>query len=207
MRCLVFSPDALLLFLRPDHRAKIWPQISPHLWCARSFASNCLSFPFLSIHHFRPILSPLHYCADHTRRSDSFVSVFWDGSTIQNNLQQPPADLQMLRSLPNNLPCDQHTVLPIGYCSETKMSRASLLDARLPAVHPQWLGWLLVSAAIFNLQLQRCASTCGLPPDEHTRTPHSLTGLPQSGCSHRALAKRQFTRTDAGNRNWREELL
>ena len=98
-----------------------------------------------------------------------------------------PADFQMLRSLPSNLPCDQHTILPTGCRFETKMSRASLLNAHLSAVHLQRLGWLLVSAAIFNFWLQLYASTCRLPPDEHTRTPQGHTGLPQSGCSHRAL--------------------
>ena len=98
-----------------------------------------------------------------------------------------PADFQSLRLFPPNLPCDLHTMLPTGFCFETKMSRASLLDARLPAVHLQRLGWSLVSATIFDLLLQLFTSTCRLPPNGHTRTPHGHTGLPQSGCSHRAL--------------------
>ena len=91
-------------------------------------------------------------------------------------------------------PCDLHSKLPTRCSSETKMSRASLLDARSPAVHLQRLGWplVLVTICIF---LQRCS----LPPAGFLRTDvrvhHKVTRLPQSGCSHRALKQQQFTRT------------
>ena len=144
---------------------------------------------FCPIHRFRLSPHTLSYRADHTRRVDPFVSSVWDRSSVQTNLQFTICRfLSSLRSFPSNLPCDQHTMLPTGCSFETKMSRASLLDARLPAVHLQRLGWPLVSATIFNPWLQLCASTCRLPPNGHTRTPHGHTGLPQSGCSHRALA-------------------
>ena len=118
-----------------------------------------------------------------------------------------PADFQMLRSLPSNLPCDQHTNLPTGCRFETKMSRASLLDARLLAVHPQWLGWLLVFAAIFNLLTPAMRFHLQASSRRTHAYTTSLTGLPQSGCSHRALTTRRSHAQTQATKHWREELL
>ena len=84
---MVFLLDALQLCVPPDHRAKIWPQISYHMWCARCTAFSRLSVPFLTAQHFRPSLPTLFYCGNHTRRFPVFVRLVWNGSTVQTNLQ------------------------------------------------------------------------------------------------------------------------
>ena len=56
---------------------------------AQLSALGCSSFPFLPNHCFRLYPHTLLYRADHTRRVDLFVLKFWDGSTVQNNLQLP----------------------------------------------------------------------------------------------------------------------
>ena len=91
--------------------------------------------------------------------------------------------------------CDQHTMLPTGCSFETNLSRASLLDARSPAVHLQRLGWLLVSATIFNPWLQLCASS--------KRTYAYITRshrTPPVGVQSQGIHNDRFTRTVAGNR-------
>ena len=74
----------------PVHlRAQIWPQISIQSGRAQHSALCSSSFPFLPNHRFRLFSHTLHYCADHTRRVDSFVRLVWNGSTVQTNLQLP----------------------------------------------------------------------------------------------------------------------
>ena len=132
VRCSVFNLDALLLCNPPDHRAKIWPQISYHLWCARSIASNCLSFPFLAVHRCRPSSPTLNVCADHTGRVDSFVSKFWDGSTVQNNLQFPiyrfPTKLRSI-FYAQSVPASSTLGRRLHHASKPNLSGASSRDA------------------------------------------------------------------------------
>ena len=195
MRCWVFLLASSASLDRRHRRAKIWPQISPHLWCAQLCTLVCSSFPFLPIHHFRLYSHTLLYRAVHTRRADSFVPKFWGRSTVQNNLQFPicrcpSCCVQSPQYSPatNTLSCRLVR-------SETSLSRASLLDARLPAVHLQRLGWPLASATIYNLgssfarfHLQASSTRTLAYTTSHTR-------LPQSGCSHRARNTSKHTYT------------
>ena len=66
--CLVFLLDALQLCVPPDHRTKIWPQISSNLWCVRSTAFSRLFVPFLIAQRCCLSFPGLSYSADHTRR-------------------------------------------------------------------------------------------------------------------------------------------
>ena len=187
----------------PHRHAQICPQIFTNLWCAQHNALDCSSFPSETNHRFRLYSHTLHYCADHTRRFDPFVHSVWNGSTVQTNLQQPACrfpDAAFTSFLSTLRPTHY---LADWFSSETSLSRASLLDARLPVVHLQRLGWSLASATIFNFWLQFCASTCRLPPNGHTRTPHGHTGLPQSGCSHRALTINSSHVQTQATEHWR----
>ena len=77
------------------------------------------------------------------------------------------------RAFTANLARHRHSlalVLALLLPCNASMSRASLLDARLPAVHLQRLGWPLVLATIFVF-LQQSASTYRFLPDRRTRTP------------------------------------
>ena len=189
MRCWVFSLDALpVCVLSSSSRANLATDF--HQSVVRAAQRSRLLLVPVSVQPPFPTVSPHSTLTAPTTQGAQIRSFTRSGTDrpFRPICSKPPADFQMLRSLPNNLPCDQHTIVPTGYCFETSLSRASLLDARLPAVHLQRLGWSLVSAAIFNLWLQLCASTYRLPPHGHTRTPQGHTGLPQSGCSHRALA-------------------
>ena len=95
VRCWVFSADASAPCV-PVHRyAQIWPQIFTNLWCAQHNALDCSSFPSRSNHRFRLYPHTLPNRADHTQRADSFVHSVWNGSTVQTNLQPPPADSQV----------------------------------------------------------------------------------------------------------------
>ena len=172
---------------------------------ARSLAPSVVSRSCFCLSTVSVLFFPLYTLALTTPSASirSFQSSRTDRPS-RTICSSPPADFQSLRSFPPNLPYDLHIMLPTRCSSKTSLLRASLLDARSPAVHLQRLGWLLVSATIFNRWLQLCASTCRLPPNGRTRTPHGHTGLPQSGCSHKALTTTGSHAQSQATEYWRE---
>ena len=90
--------------------------------------------------------------------------------------------------------CDLHSKLPTRCSSETKMSWASILDARLPVVHLQRLGLpLFLVARLFFLQ--RCSFHLQASSKTDARVHHTVTRLPQSGCSRRTHSHCKHTNT------------
>ena len=88
---------------------------------ARSTEHSRLSVPFPTVHRFRLSSPTLHVCADHTKRTDSFVRLVCNGSTVQTNLQVSICRFSTrLRSISSNLHCDQHSSLPTGFALKPK---------------------------------------------------------------------------------------
>ena len=79
--------------------------------------------------------------------------------------------------------CDLHSKLPTRCSSETKMSRASILDARLPVVHLQRLGLpLFLVARLFFLQ------RCSFHLQASSKRTHAYTTQSQDSPSRGAVA-------------------
>ena len=109
--CLVFLVDASAPCVLVHLPVQIWPQISIQSGRTQHNTLGRLSFPFPTIHRCCRSSPSLNYRADHTRRVDSFVRLFWDGSTVQNNLQFPICRFPPeLRSIPNHLTYDFHSL-------------------------------------------------------------------------------------------------
>ena len=161
-----------------------------NLWFARSLAPNCSTFPFLSNHRFRLYPHTLQVCADHTKRTDSFVSLVWDRSSVQTNLQVTICRFPIaLRSLPNNLTPRATHFMAVCTGSETSLLRASLHDAAASKVHLHSLvdPSLLESS---DVGYSFAWTTCRLPPKDTQQ--YAVQNRIQTGC------KREANKTHAG---------
>ena len=200
MRCLVFSLASSASRDRRHRCAQIWPQMFTNLWCAQhSFAPLRPHSRFCTNHRCRLYSLPsLHYCADHTKRVDSFVSKFWTDRLSRTICSSQSADSQLAAFNLHKLTLRPTTLgTPTGLQLRNQFVAGVPTGRSLARRPPAAAGMAARPGDNLRLPPALLASTCRLPPTD-VRVHHKVTRLPQSGCSHRAL-RQQFTRTVADN--------